>query len=148
MKTIFIIILFLFCVFSNAQNTDNGLEADIRGRDCKGGLSLCTVEISANKTSTSPKYTLAKISETEIQLNINIKALTIEEQKTLFGKLSREISEEDNFYFNQDYDFELNKDCIEVLGISSKNPIIKNGNYPIRLINDEAKVILKLSNKI
>lgn len=147
MKIITIIII-LFCAVINAQNTENKLEIDIRGRECKGGVGLCTIETNTEKTSNTEKFYLLKISETELQLTIKTDALTVEEQKFLFGKEIKTISEIEKFYFNQDYDFELNIETIKLLHINLEKPTIKKGIYPIKLSDNKAIIILKLFNKI
>lgn len=139
------IILILFCAIINAQNTESKL--DIRGRECKGGVGLCTIETSTNKNTTTEKFYLLKISETELQLTIKTDILTIEDQKFLFGKEIKTISEIEKFYFNQDYDFELNPETIKLLNLISKNPTIKSGLYPIKLVDNRAIIILKLFSK-
>jgi hypothetical protein len=148
MKTITTIILILFCTIINAQNTESKLEIDIRGRECKGGVGLCTIETSTNKSASVEKFYLLKISETELQLTIKTEALTLEDQKFLFGKEIKTISEIEKFFFNQDYDFELNPETINLLNLSSKNPTIKSGIYPIKLVDNRAIIILKLFNKV
>lgn len=142
------IILILFCAIINAQNDTNNLEIDIRGRECKGGVGLCTIETSTNKNTSTEKFYLLKISETELQLTIKTDALTIEDQKFLFGKEIKTISEIEKFYFTQDYDFELNPETINLLKITSKNPTIKSGIYPIKLVENRAIILLKLFSKI
>jgi hypothetical protein len=142
------IILILFCSIINAQNIENKLEIDIRGRECKGGVGLCTIETSTNKNQDTEKFYLLKISETELQLTIKTEALTIDEQKFLFGKEIKTISEIEKFFFNQDYDFELNSETINLLNLNSKKPTIKSGLYPIKLIDNKAVIILKLFSKI
>jgi hypothetical protein len=148
MKTTIITILILLCTSLNAQNTEKNLEVDIRGRECKGGVGLCTIETSTNKNSDIEKFYLLKISETELQLTIKTNALTIEDQKFLFGKEIKTITEIEKFYFNQDYDFELNSETIKLLELTYKNPTIKKGIYPIKLMNDKAIVVLKIFSKI
>lgn len=138
----------LFCAIINAQNTESKLEIDIRGRECKGGVGLCTIETNTDKNPSTEKFYLLKISDTELQLTIKTDALTIEDQKFLFGKEIKTISEIEKFYFNQDYDFELNPETIKLLNLSSINPTIKKGIYPIKLINGRAIIILKLFNKV
>lgn len=142
------IILILFSTIINAQNTENPLEIDIRGRECKGGVGLCTIETNTNKSSSIEKFYLLKISETELQLTIKMNALTLEDQKFLFGKEIKTISEIEKFFFNQDYDFELNPETIKLLNLSSKNPTIKKGIYPIKIMEDRAIIVLELFNKI
>lgn len=142
------IILILFCTIIKAQNVESKLEIDIRGRECKGGVGLCTIENSTNKNPDTEKFYLLKISETELQLTIKTEALTINDQKFLFGKEIKTITELEKFYFNQDYDFELNPDTIKLLELSSKNPTIKSGIYPIKLVDNKAIIILKLFSKI
>lgn len=143
-----IIILILFCAIINAQNTENNLEIDIRGRECKGGVGLCTIETSTNKNTSTEKFYLLKISETELQLTIKTDALTIEDQKFLFGKEIKTISDIEKLYFNQDYDFELNYETINLLKLTTKNPTIKSGLYPIKLVDNKAIILLKLFSKI
>jgi hypothetical protein len=131
----------------NAQNINNIPEVEINSKECKEGVGLCTIENSTNKSPSLEKFYLLKISETELQLTIKTNALTIEEQKFLFGKEIKTITEIEKFYFNQDYDFELNSDTIKLLELTYKNPTIKKGIYPIRLVDDRAIIILKLFNK-
>ena len=148
MKLIITTLLLLLCAILNAQNETNKLEIDIRGRECKGGVGLCTIETNTNKNTTTEKFYLLKISETELQLTIKTEVLTIEEQKFLFGKEIKTISEIEKFYFNQDYDFELSPQTIKLLNLISKNTTIKSGLYPIKLVDNRAIIILKLYNKI
>lgn len=148
MKTIIILVIMLISSTLKAQNSDKNLEIDIRGRECKGGVGLCTIETNTIQNSNSEKFYLFKISETELQLTIKIEALTIEDQKFLFGKEMTNISELEKFFFNQDYDFELNLDTTKLLKLNLRNPTIKKGIYPIKLINNNAIVLLKLFSKI
>lgn len=148
MKSLLTTIILCFCTISNAQNDTNKLEIDIRGRECKGGVGLCTIETSTNKNTSAEKFFLLKISESELQLTIKIDALTIEDQKFLFGKEIKTISEFEKFFFNQDYDFELNYETIKLLNLNIKNPIIKSGIYPIKLVDNKAIILLKLTSKI
>lgn len=148
MKIIIRSIIILFCVLSNAQNEANKLEIDIRGKDCNGGLSFCTIEANTENKIVTSKFSLQKISETEIQFVIKINELTKEEQKILFDKEFYEISNDDKFNFTQNYDFQLNPDCIKILQLNSKYSIIKKGIYPINLIDERAIIILKLTNNI
>ncbi len=142
------IILTLFCAILNAQNIESKLEIDIRGRECKGGVGLCTIETSTNKNTSIEKFYLLKISETELQLTIKTDALTIEDQKFLFGKEIKTISDIEKFYFNQDYDFELSYETINLLKLTTKNPTIKSGLYPIKLVDNRAIILLRLFSKI
>jgi hypothetical protein len=142
------IILILFCAVLNAQKIESKLKIDIRGRECKGGVGLCTIETSSNKNKNTEKFYLLKISETELQLTIKTDALTIEDQKFLFGKEIKSISEIEKFYFNQDYDFELSYETINLLKLTTKNPTIKSGLYPIKLVENRAIILLKLFSKI
>jgi len=142
------IILILFCANINAQTTESKIELDIRGRECQGGVGLCTIESSTNKDLITEKFYLLKISDTQLQLTIKTEALTIEDQKFLFGKEIKTITEIEKFYFNQDYDFELNPDTIKLLELNTKNPTIKKGIYPIKLIDGRAIIILEIFNKI
>lgn len=142
------IILILFCAILNAQNIESKLEIDIRGRECKGGVGLCTIETSTNKNTNTEKFYLLKISETELQLTIKTDALTIEDQKFLFGKEIKTISDIEKFYFNQDYDFELSDETINLLKLTINYPTIKSGLYPIKLVDNRAIILLKLFSKI
>lgn len=148
MKSTIIFISLLISSIVNAQINESKLTIDIRGKDCNGGFSFCTIEANSNETSLTQKFLLQKISETELQFIIIIKELTNEEQKVIFGKEIYEISKEDRFNFNQDYDFQLDADCIKALELKSKNSTIKNGKYPITLTNDKAIIILKLINTL
>lgn len=147
MKAI-VYILILFCATAIAQNGENNLEIDIRGKDCNGGLSFCTIKTTSTERQNSQKYSFHKISESELQFTITISELTTEEQKMIFGKEIRYISASDTFFFKQEFDFELNSDCIKYLGLNSKSSIIKSDNYQIKLIENKAIINLKLSTKI
>lgn len=148
MKNISITLILLISSFLTAQSNETKLNADIRGRDCKGGLSLCTVEINSKGTSISSKFTLVKLSETELQLVIPLNELSLEEQKYIFKKNIEDFSKNEVFIFTQDYDYELSSNCSTALDLNYKNAIIKSGNYPIKFEKDTAFVVLKMSTKI
>lgn len=148
MKNISITLLLVLSTFLKAQSNETKLNVDIRGRDCKGGLSLCTVEMNTKTNIVSSKFTLVKLSETELQLVIKLKELSSEEQKYIFRKNIEDFSENEVFEFTQEYDYELDSNCSTILDLKFKNAIVKTGNYPIVFEKDTAFVVLKLSNKI
>lgn len=147
MKFIITNIIILFCTILNAQNNEKKLAENIRKRECKDGVGLCTIETSKNIKPNTDKFYLLKISETELQLTIKTDILTIDEQIFLFGKEIKTISEIEKFYFNQDYDFELNPKTIQLLQLKTKKPTLKSGIYPIQLIDKKAIIQLKLFSK-
>lgn len=148
MKLVITTILLLFCKIINAQNGTNKIELNKSDQEKKGGVGLYKIEKNTNKNNTLDKFFLLKVSESVLQLTIKFEALTIEDQKFLFGKEIKEISEYEKFYFNQDYDFELNPETIKFLKLNIKNPTIKSGLYPIKIVNRRAIIFLKLFSKI
>jgi len=147
MKLIITNIIILFCTILNAQNNETKLAENIRKREYKDSVGLCTIEISKNINPNTDKFYLLKISETELQLTIKTDILTIDEQIFLFGKEIKSISEIEKFFFTQNYDFELNPETIQLLQLKTKKPTIKSGIYPIQLIDKKAIIQLKLFSK-
>ncbi|SEQ13740.1 hypothetical protein [Flavobacterium urocaniciphilum] len=142
------LLLFFLSIYSYSQTIYNSLNIDIRGKDCNGGLSFCTIETNPNSKQISNKYSLQKITENELLFVINIKELTIDEQKNIFGKEIQYISESDTFFFRQDYNFQLKIETCKLLEINPQNSIILKESYPIKIIENKAIIILKLTNKI
>lgn len=147
MKLVITNIIILFCTILNAQNNETKLEENLREREYKDSVGLCTIETSTNINPNTDKFYLLKISETELRLTIKIDNLTIDEQIFFFGKEIKTIPETEKFFFTQNYDFELNPETIQLLQLKTKKPTIKNGIYPIQFIDKKAIIQLKLFSK-
>jgi hypothetical protein len=147
MKKLSIIVLLLIINTLHAQEHTNNLTIDIRGRDCKGGLSLCTIELSTNKISNTPSKFLKKLSDTELQLSIVTSSLSLEEQLLIFGKSLKDISGKESYFFTQAFDLEINASCLEILALNPKYTVIKSGVYPLHIKSDQLVTVLKLTTK-
>lgn len=147
MKKLTIIALLLVINALHAQKQINNITIDIRGRDCKGGLSLCTIELDSYKMSATATKFLKKLSDTELQLSIVTSSLTLEEQQLIFGKSIKDISGKESYFFTQAFDLEINGSCLDFLTLNPKYPIIKSGVYPLLIKAGQLVTVLELTAK-
>ncbi len=147
MKKLTIIALLLVINALHAQKQINNITIDIRGRDCKGGLSLCTIELDSYKMSDTATKFLKKLSDTELQLSIVTSSLSLEEQLLIFGKSLKDISDKESYFFTQAFDLEINASCLEILALNPKYPVIKSGVYPLLIKAGQLVTVLELTAK-
>ncbi|KMQ70101.1 MULTISPECIES: hypothetical protein [Chryseobacterium] len=122
------------------------ISADIRGRDCHGGLGLCDVSgepPSVNKDA----VTVRKISGQSIAFVFDNRTLSTSSQRNIAGKEFDKISPTEKLQFSQEKDIILEDSLLDQLQIDRKYGRIKEGNYPLLFEKEEAVVIFTLSEK-
>ena len=144
-KLLYTVTLIALPLLSIAQ-TELKINADIRGRNCSGGLGLCSVSttIEVQKTNQEYKTTAFKVDETTVQLQFNKTLLSEEEQKSLLNTTLKKITSSQTIEFVQEEDLIIDSQTLVFLGIVPKYNTIKKGNYPLAITNDTITVTLKL----
>lgn len=122
------------------------INADIRGRNCSGGLGLCSVSsTSESKTNNQEfKTTAYKLDETTLILEFNKTLLSEEEQRSMLNTTLDKITTSQTFVFIQEEDVVIDSETLVLLGIAPKFNTIKKGNYPLEITANTIKVTLKL----
>lgn len=125
------------------------VNADSRGRDCNGGLGLCSVSASfeMQKNATSNKTTASKLNDTTFELVFDKNLLSEQEQKSLFNKTFDKIVVTDAIYFTQENDLIIDKQTLILLNIDSKYNTLIKGNYPLHFSDNNIKITLTLSEQ-
>ena len=126
--------------------TELKINADVRGRNCSGGLGLCSVSTTSEiqKNNQEHKTTAFKLDETTVVLEFHKTLLSEEEQKSLLNTTLKKITTSQTVEFVQEDDLFIDTETLKVLGIAPKYNILKKGNYPLVITNDTINVTLKL----
>ncbi len=146
MKNIlYIAILIVLPILTIAQ-TELKINADVRGRNCSGGLGLCNVSTTSEIQATNQEYktTAFKLDETTVVLEFNKTLLSEEEQKSLLNTTLKQITATQSIEFIQEEDVFIDTETLKILGFAPKYNTIKKGHYPLVISNDTIKVTLKL----
>lgn len=135
----------LLCSYFTAHSQSKApIGFDIRGRDCAGGGGLCSV----NKTS-SPNndIDIQKLNKNTFVLNILRASLTLDEEISVAGNYFSSFQAILPKIFIQDGDLQFNNDVLEVIGIDPKYNLLKTGNYPMQIKEDEVIITLTLTER-
>jgi len=126
--------------------TELKINADIRGRNCSGGLGLCSVTTTTEIQKTNQDYkTIAfKLDETTLVLEFNKMLLSEAEQKSLLNTTLTKLNSSQTIEFIQEEDVVIDAPTLQLLGIASKYNTIKKGNYPMVISDITIKVTFKL----
>ncbi len=139
------LITLLLSILSLAQTEDKILQADIRGRDCRGGSGLCSITTSSLGNLTSTRVKINGQSQNTIVLEFEKNQLSIEQQKTHFGKEFIKSPMSEDLYFMQDENFIINESTLIELGIDRKHNLLSKGKYSAEILKDTIQVRLALS---
>ena len=123
--------------------TERKISADIRGRNCAGGLGLCSVSklVEFNQES---KILAFKLEESTVELQFNKTLLSEEEQKSLLNTTLMKITASQTIEFVQEEDLIIDNETLLFLEIAPKYNTIRKGNYPVEINDHTIKVRLKL----
>lgn len=119
---------------------------DSRGRDCVGGLGLCSAG-TTSKTANMIETTFTKISDNSIAMVLESSVISETDQKRIAGKAFSEIKNKENQYFLQDSDFILGEDLLKQLNVNPNLHLIKQGKYPFTFEENRCLVIFTLNKK-
>jgi len=90
-------------------------------------------------------FNVSKKSSNRMLIQIEPHKLSVDEQKTYFGKEFSEFSLNETLEFIQDEDFVFDNDLLLYMGFDTKYQVLKKGNYPIEFAKDKVAVTLTLS---
>lgn len=115
---------------------------DIRGRDCNGGLGLCSV----NKMSTpNDNLSIQKIGENTFVLAINRSSLTEAEETSIAGQPFSALEANFPKIFTQPENLLFGSEVVQALGLAPKYKLLKKGSYPMVIEAAVVKITLTLS---
>lgn len=134
-KIIIVAMLMLLPMLTTAQTEfiTTYANADVRGKQCSGGISFCPTAI----LTSSKKKTTASVAKTEkhkIQLSLDKIGFAAKEWKELTVTKTFPVEESIN----------VEDELLRFLSIDIKFNTIKQGLYPVVVLEDKAIVILEL----
>lgn len=142
MKKIFTLTIIFFAVVCHSQAVSPSIGFDIRGRDCGGGLGLC----SANVMNESNKKIMVQMTgENKFILTILRSSLDVNEETSIAGKSFSAIQGDYPSTFTQEGDLEMSKAVVEELGLQAKYNLLKKGKYPMIIEDNVVKITLTLT---
>lgn len=146
MKKLFYIAMLIALPLLAVGQTELKINADIRGRNCSGGLGLCSVSGTLENKTPNQEYktTASKEDETTLVLEFNKALLSEDEQKSLLNTTLLKVSDAQTIEFIQEKDLIIDAATLQSLGIDTQFNTIKKGSYPLEITDDTIKVTLKL----
>lgn len=136
----------LFSLITFSQSTSRAFQGEFNGRLCDIGRGLCAISIpNNNKSITMKNFTITKKATNIIMIELDVKALNIDEQKRYFGKPYAEITKNEVLVFIQENDFIF---PFETLILNDIHPLyqnLKKGNYPLTIVDSKIQITLTLT---
>lgn len=134
-KIIIVAMLMLLPMLTIAQteNITTYANADVRGKQCSGGISFCPTAIITSST----EKTTASVEKTEkykIQLSLYKIGFATKEWKELAVTKTFPVEES----------IKVDDELLRFLSIDIKFNTIKQGRYPVAVLEDKAIVVLEL----
>lgn len=144
-----LIVMTAFVLYSpHLEAQTKTLDIDIRGRSCNGGSGLCTTSTSGGATNINmKKFSIRKLTSKSMEIEIETAQLSIEDQRTFFGKEYTNIAADEQLFFIQEQDFIFDINTLLYLELDPAFRLLKRGTYPIELVNDKVKVTVILSTQ-
>jgi hypothetical protein len=129
------ILCFPFYGFSQNQGGANlvDVNANWTGRACRGTNGLCNIEVS---TSSASNGLLENHDNETLSLSINRQMITPEDESNLVSVRLAPNSEESEFIFIMEDDYELESQTIISLNLPAGSHTIDQGEYPVEITND------------
>ena len=143
MKNITLTLLFI-PAFALSQSQK--VYVDSRGRDCIGGLGLCSAG-TTSRTNANMETTFTKISDNSIAMVLENNVISEADQKRIAGKVFSEIRAKDSAFFLQDSGFIVDENILKKLEVNPDLHIIKEGKYPVIIEENRYLVIFTLTKK-
>lgn len=126
-------------VFSQNSNEDlkiTTVEFDFSGEDCiRRSRDICSSKIT---NDFSEKLKMVSLKSNSRSFNLFLKAKNINEsdQISIIGKSFKSFNKSETKYFVQGYDYVLENNILNALGLDSQYNTIKKGTYPIQKNDD------------
>ncbi len=135
------LLFLLFTIISSAQESrQQYVHADFRGRDCFGGMGLC----STQKTDLAgANASMTKNSDNTVTLKIFREKLTNEEEAHIFGQ-AISLANKNSLSFAQPESFQLSNDLKSKLEIAFSLDKIKAGTYLAEITKETISIRFSL----
>jgi hypothetical protein len=117
---------------------------DIRGRDCNGGLGICTPVSISNSQLTGLKAIASKVSSNQMLITITNASLATNEQLSLYGKLLTSVSPSDELYLKLESDMVIDDNSLKSIDIDVVNNTIPAGDYILTIVNGTTRILFDL----
>ena len=127
-------------ICSAQQSRQQYVHADFRGRDCFGGMGLCSTQ---NTDLAGANASLSKNSDGTLTLKIFREKLTKEEEAHIFGQ-AISLANKNSLSFEQPESFDLSEDLKSGLEIGPSLQKIKAGNYPTEITKETISIRFSL----
>ncbi len=140
MKKNYIVILvtLMISLTGLGQTKSIPVNIDIRGRDCNGGIGLCSITKSQNTSNTN---TLMYVTSSgELVLEVNYLKIPVEELMNLLGEPYK--TTKSDYHFTIMDDLTLNEEIKNSLSLTESKGKIPKGYYPAIVVEDV--VIIKI----
>lgn len=125
-------------------------EGEFNGKLCDIGRGLCTFGAPSTLKSTANSTTMKnfityKQSENTMIIELEATKLSIDDQKTIFGKEYSKMTSNETLSFVQSEDYVFDMDTLIYLGFDVNFKFLKKGSYPLTIVKDKVLVTLTLS---
>lgn len=145
MKNKFIAAALLLPGLLIAQNQVVNAQFDLRGRDCSGGFGTCNPpQITTSAPTTGVSAVATKAGENQLRVVLKNSTLNDQEQKSLYGKLLRDVQATDKLYFNINSITLLDRSCLTLLGLNPAYNAISVGDYLLSIKGEDTEIIFDL----
>ncbi len=139
----------LFSMMAFCQDNGKFLEADLRGKQCRGGSGICSTvsdSLNRNQNTGMKNFRAIRTSPRSLTLELDATALSKDEQVKFFGKEYSNISSNEQLTFVQEEDYEFTLEILLYLDLDIKYRYLRKGEYPVKIISDTALVFLTLTD--
>ena len=143
MKKNYIVILvtLLISLSCFSQTKSIPVNIDIRGRDCNGGIGLCSITKSQNTTNAN---TLMYITSSgELVLEVNYSKIPDGELKNLLGEPYK--TTKSNYNFTMVDDLVLNEEILNRLALTEAKGKIRKGYYSAIVVGEVVVIKIPLT---
>ena len=132
MKKNYIVILVTIMIklSSLGQTKSIPVNIDIRGRDCNGGVGLCNISKSDDKTTSNATVYMNNIGE--LVIDVNYSKIPQQELINLLGESLQ--TTKTTYTFILEKDFPIIEEIHKLLFITEVKSKIPKGNYPAIII--------------
>ena len=137
-KQIITLILISFTTILFSQNVTINAKTNWSGRMCNGGQGMCHIDSNSSESESNTKISFNKKSS---ELTFIMSKTKLDNTSKL--KLTNNVLEKDFYLYTFDEDFLLPAEIKDALNIKKLSKI-KQGNYLVKVINDQIIIKFKL----
>ena len=146
MKFIILLALLVASQITFAQ-TKLQLFGDLRGRDCNGGMGLCSATVSESASKgVLPNLLVSKSDNDKIVFEFDLKTMSAKDKEGLFGLNNKTMLNENQVFF-QPKDLILDSTLLSKIKCNPKANKIAAGEYKMQVINNKVLIFFNLIEK-